>query len=393
MKNLDLESLKKVSHKIVNDAVDKAREEKSKELQHGYYMTNAKVADVVSNPDVFIKELEEKNAKLIAERMQKKIKGSEVIVKNSERKAIAVLESREVFGKRFNIYGNFENPLFLAKNVGDMIDHSNIAKMLKTIDADEKLICMAYVVESKLSTVVDNELIEPIVTSAQPSTEVNGNEMPATHGQTRNMWFLTEYGLYEVLMQSRKPIAKEFKSRVKEILKEIRKHGYYMTDAKTTEIINDPTPFIKELEDKNARLIADLEAERAEKKQLSFEREYLQLAVEKSRPKVTFANTVAEASCGSVLTGDLAKMITQAGYGPIGAIRINIWLKENGWLIKSLRRSDRGRPTQMAMERGYFELVVSVVKGKVVWTPYVTVKGQQHFLEKFRKMHFDRLEA
>ena len=30
-------------------------------------------------------------------------------------------------------------------------------------------------------------------------------------GQNREMWFLTEDGLYEVLMQSRKPIAKKFK--------------------------------------------------------------------------------------------------------------------------------------------------------------------------------------
>ena len=30
-------------------------------------------------------------------------------------------------------------------------------------------------------------------------------------GQNREMWFLTEDGLYEVLMQSRKPIAKNFK--------------------------------------------------------------------------------------------------------------------------------------------------------------------------------------
>lgn len=29
-----------------------------------------------------------------------------------------------------------------------------------------------------------------------------------TSGQNRNMWFLTEYSLYEVFMQSRKSIAK-----------------------------------------------------------------------------------------------------------------------------------------------------------------------------------------
>lgn len=33
----------------------------------------------------------------------------------------------------------------------------------------------------------------------------------------KEMWFLTEDGLYEVLMQSRKPIAKAFKKEVKKI--------------------------------------------------------------------------------------------------------------------------------------------------------------------------------
>ena len=41
-------------------------------------------------------------------------------------------------------------------------------------------------------------------------------------------WFLTEYGMYEVLMQSRKPKAKEFKKEVKKILKSIRKTGGYV---------------------------------------------------------------------------------------------------------------------------------------------------------------------
>lgn len=43
-----------------------------------------------------------------------------------------------------------------------------------------------------------------------------------TLGGNQEMWFLTEDGLYEVLMQSRKPIAKEFKKEVKRILKKIR---------------------------------------------------------------------------------------------------------------------------------------------------------------------------
>lgn len=42
--------------------------------------------------------------------------------------------------------------------------------------------------------------------------------------------FLTEDGLYEVLMRSTKPLAKEFKKQVKHILKTIRKTGMYATD-------------------------------------------------------------------------------------------------------------------------------------------------------------------
>lgn len=46
-----------------------------------------------------------------------------------------------------------------------------------------------------------------------------------TPGGVQNSWFLTENGLYEVLMLSRKPKAKDFKKKVKEILKTIRKTG------------------------------------------------------------------------------------------------------------------------------------------------------------------------
>lgn len=43
------------------------------------------------------------------------------------------------------------------------------------------------------------------------------------NGQYENQecLFLTEDGLYEVLMQSRKPIAKEFKKEVKKILRSV----------------------------------------------------------------------------------------------------------------------------------------------------------------------------
>jgi anti-repressor protein len=62
----------------------------------------------------------------------------------------------------------------------------------------------------------------------------------ARHNMT-SATFLTEDGLYEVLMQSRKPIAKQFKKKVKEILKTIRKKGMYATD----ELLDNPDLIIK----------------------------------------------------------------------------------------------------------------------------------------------------
>ena len=106
------------------------------------------------------------------------------------------------------IYGTNENPLFLAKDVAEWIDYSktsqgyyNTSKMLMTIDEDEKLtITNSNSGGSKIYLTEDEEEKE----IHRLSTLTNGYS--AT--------FLTEDGLYEVLMQSRKPIAKDFKKEV-----------------------------------------------------------------------------------------------------------------------------------------------------------------------------------
>lgn len=100
---------------------------------------------------------------------------------------------RQLLCKNFRIYGTKENPLFLAKDVANWIEHSDVSTMLRKVDEDEK---------------VTNNV--------------------CTLGGNQEMWFLTEDGLYEVLMQSRKPIAKAFKKEVKAILKQIRQTGGYV---------------------------------------------------------------------------------------------------------------------------------------------------------------------
>ena len=96
---------------------------------------------------------------------------------------LTILDERVVLEKEFKVYGTKENPLFLAKDVAEWIEHSNITKMLNSIDEDEKI------------KIRPNQKLGLLT----PNNEYN---------------FLTEDGLYEVLMQSRKPIAKEFKKNM-----------------------------------------------------------------------------------------------------------------------------------------------------------------------------------
>lgn len=121
---------------------------------------------------------------------------------------VAVIEQRDVLGKAFRIFGTQDNPLFLAKDVAQWIDLSNVSDMIKRVDNEEL-------------------------------TKLN------LGGQSGEAWLLTEDGLYEVLMQSRKPIAKKFKKEVKKILKEIRHNGAYMTEETIEKVLSDPDTIIE----------------------------------------------------------------------------------------------------------------------------------------------------
>ena len=138
--------------------------------------------------------------------------------------SICVINEQEVLGKQFRVYGSVDEPLFLAKDVAMWIEHSDPAKMMEMIDSDEKLTRTMFV-----------------------------------SGQNRECWFLTEDGLYEVLMLSRKPIAKQFKSKVKEILKTLRKTGSYSITKTNMDIAiysDDPL-------ERGKAIVAMLEEERA----------------------------------------------------------------------------------------------------------------------------------
>lgn len=244
---------------------------------------------------------------------------------------LTIINEQEVLGKHFTVYGTADEPLFLAKDVAEWIEHSKPSIMVDTVDEDEKL-----------------------------------RETIFTSGQNREVWFLTENGLYEVLMQSRKPLAKEFKKKVKEILKSIRKHGLYATD----QLLNNPDFAIAAFQ--------ALKEERARK-------QALEAQIEADRPKVLFADAVS-ASKSSCLIGELAKILKQNGID-IGQNKLFQWLRAHGYLI-SRRGESWNQPTQKSMQLGLFELKKTNINHAdghttVNTTTKVTGKGQQYFINKF----------
>lgn len=252
---------------------------------------------------------------------------------------ISILKKTELFGNNFTVYGTVEEPLFLAKDIARLINHSDVSTMMQPIDADEKLIQTMLV-----------------------------------SGQNRKVWMLTENGLYEVLMQSRKPIAREFKKGVKAILKEIRKTGGYMAaraDETPEEIMARAMELAKaalERQRKTARLYKD-------------DRELVDAFCALSLPSYCWARPIS--------LEELAAMLRKRGYDT-GKKRLASWLRKKGYLRRQYGKYDR--PTELALRHHYFETdkVATInnigevfIEDKVM----ISLAGQMDLIEEFIEDH------
>ena len=243
---------------------------------------------------------------------------------------LMIFEERQVLGKDFKIYGTKENPYFLAKDVSKWIDHTDTSKMLKSIDEEEKV-----------------------------------KNIVRTLGGNQEMWFLTEDGLYEVLMQSRKPIAKQFKKEVKRILKQIRTTGGAVRNEE--EFIKNYFPSFSD--EVKQVMILDLKQQN-EKIQKELE--------EKNR----FLNQIS-ASSNSILVRDVAHLATKQDI-KIGEKRL--WNKLREW---GLIQKGSTKPMQRALEQGLFEKSEFVIQRsngvETKFTTRVTGKGQVYIIERLLK--------
>lgn len=250
--------------------------------------------------------------------------------------SICVINEQEVLGKQFRVYGSVDEPLFLAKDVATWIEHSDPAKMMEMVDSDEKLTRTMFV-----------------------------------SGQNRECWFLTEDGLYEVLMLSRKPIAKQFKSKVKEILKTLRKTGSY--SIQTTPV--DSIIFSSDPLERCRALTLVLEEERAKQA-------VIEARADKAEDEV---KTLVHDDENTYTATDIAKDL-----GFRSAIAFNQWLKDIGfqykqgkhWVVKA-KYAEEGLVNIKLKDTG---------NGFNVKTMQFTNKGKLWITEKYRETHPKVLE-
>ena len=192
-----------------------------------------------------------------------------------------------------------------------------------------------------------------------------------TLGGTQNMTVINESGLYSLVLSSKLPKAKDFKRWVThEVLPSIRKHGGYMAGQEAMTPEQMALASMRWLESKVREQEARLTEQAAQ--------------LEAQKPKVLFADAVS-ASDGTCLVGELAKMLTQAGYRT-GQNRLFARLRDEGYLGKT--GSNRNVPLQKYVDSGLFrikETAITCPDGHVTLnrTPKVTGKGQRYFLDKY----------
>lgn len=243
--------------------------------------------------------------------------------------------NNDQFGQIRTVMQNGE-PWFVAKDVCDCLEINNPSQALSRLDDDEK------------NTIILNEGIR----GSPEKTVVN------------------EYGLYSLVLSSRKPEAKQFKRWIThEVIPSIRKHGAYMTDDVLRQAIQSPDFLIE--------LATNLKQEQELRKAA-------EQTIEVQKPKVLFADAVS-ASHTSILVGDLAKLLKQNGY-ETGQKRLFEQLRQDGYLIKS--GVSRNMPSQKSMELELFEVKESSIQNpdgsiRITKTTKVTGKGQVYFINRY----------
>ncbi|PKU96198.1 phage antirepressor [Bifidobacterium pseudolongum] len=197
-----------------------------------------------------------------------------------------------------------DEPWFIAKDVCDVLELTNVGEALRALDDDEK-------------------------NTIRISDGIAGNPYKAT---------ISESGFYKLVLRSRKPVAKEFQRWVtREVLPSIRKHGAYMTPDTIRAALADPDTLI---------MLATKLKEETEERVAAQER------VRVLEPKARAYEDFCEAP--DLLTvRDAAAQLTTAGL-PIRECELRAWMLDHEWIY---RHGGAYRPYAAHNTAGHLRLV------------------------------------
>lgn len=265
---------------------------------------------------------------------------NEVVIKE----VLKQFSTVEFEGKDFIIYGDFQNPLFLAKDVAAWIGHSAVHMMLKKIDEDEKV-----------------------------------RNIVSTPGGAQEAWFLTEQGMYEVLMQSRKPIAKKAKRNIKEHLKRIRTEGMTMHQSlsvqeRTELLVSKLDEIYAKQEEELLSLDAEIELLEEQVSTLKLECEEINKQIEEAKPYADKYHEFLEEE--ALMTIDDFARITYPRYN-MGRNNMYKYMRDN-------RMLGTGNKNNMPHRKLVKANILKLIKNQV----FITKKGFDYLCDKLDE-HFE----
>lgn len=215
-------------------------------------------------------------------------------------------------------------PYFIAKDVCNVLQLTDVSKSVERLDEDEKLIRKVFV-----------------------------------SGQNREVIMVNESGLYNLIFRSNKSEAKAFRKWVtSEVLPSIRKTGTYTTAL--------PRTYAEAL-----RQLADtVEAK---------------TTIREIPNPIKTSGTAIVPTAYPCRVSRMAQILQECGIR-IGRNSLFAWLRTNGYLY--MQGDDYNLPTPKAVQMGLFEVKHTVIDkpdGNIAIASVVkvTAAGQLHFLEQF----------
>ena len=202
------------------------------------------------------------------------------------------------------------------------------------------------------------------------NSDIGNSEFRKLNNRGEN--FLTESGVYKLILKSRKPAAEEFSDWVTdEVLPSIRQTGAYMTPDTIEKMIANPDFSIKLLEELKAQQEINAELEK-ENNMLVIKNQFLETDAEINKPKVTYHDMV--------LNSDelVSATIIAKDYGK-SAVWLNNKLHKLGVIYK---RSGQWVLYDKYAEEGYCHSKTNVVGNGITMTHvYWTQKGRLFIYE------------